>query len=103
MHDGLVDRRGALDILFILFHASLKTSASLLSGLVEDVLKKGPAFLQTLKDDRLLVKYIEEVNRLKPANIRFNRIAARDCTIGGRRVPKGATVVVDLQAANRDA
>jgi pimeloyl-[acyl-carrier protein] synthase len=104
LQNGLIDRREALDILFILFHASLKTSASLLSALVEELLRQGPDFILGLQnDERRLIKFIEEVNRLKPANTRLYRVAARDCAIGDRKIPKGSMILVDLHAANRDS
>lgn len=103
LHNGIINQREALDLLFLLFNASLKTTATLLSGLVEEMLRQGPDLIQRLQnDERALMRFIEEVNRLKPANIRLNRRAIRDTNVSGVSIPRGSRVVVDIQYANRD-
>ncbi|NBO65764.1 MAG: cytochrome P450 [Acidobacteria bacterium] len=103
LHNGLLDRRQVLDLLFIVFHASLKTIATLLSGLVEEMLRQGPDFIRRLQgDERALMRFIEEVNRLKPSIIRLDRLAIKDTYVSGVLIPEGSRVVVDIQYANRD-
>ena len=54
-------------------------------------------------EDRLFAqRVVHETLRLRPTTPRIRRRAVADVTIGGRAIPSGALVILDVALANRD-
>jgi cytochrome P450 len=66
-------------------------------------LLRNPGERKRLQDDpSLIASAVEEFLRYDPPVQATDRIATRDCEIGGKRIRKGSLVVTLLAAANRD-
>jgi cytochrome P450 len=63
-----------------------------------------PAVLDGLRHDRFrLQRFVHEALRLHPASMEMHRRAMADVTLSsGREIPAGATVIIEMTAANRD-
>jgi cytochrome P450 len=62
-----------------------------------------PAELEKLRQNpSLITSAIEEIMRFEGPSQRQTRLVAEDVEIGGKRISKGATVLLMLGAANRD-
>jgi len=88
--------------LITMFNAGFVTTTHLLgNGLA--LLVERPDALAALRDDPSLApSYIEEILRYEPP-VHFGvRFAAQDCVVAGVALPKGASVLVLMGAANRD-
>jgi pimeloyl-[acyl-carrier protein] synthase len=86
----------------ILYMAGHETTVNLIgNGLL--ALLRHPAELQRLRDDpELIPKAVEELLRYDGPILRTSRVAHTDVEIDGRKIAKGAIVVLLLGAANRD-
>ena len=85
-----------------MFAAGQDTSAKLLGNSMRYIVDV-PGLQQQLRDDRQLIPWmIEEVLRLEGSSKATHRVARRDTTIGGVKVPAGKAVIVALAAGNRD-
>ncbi len=85
-----------------LFAAGQDTSAKLLGNAMRYIVDI-PGLQQQLRADRSLIPWMfEEVLRLEGSSKATHRLARRDTTIGGIKVPAGKAVIVALAAANRD-
>ena len=77
------------------------TRNTLMSGLAQ--LLRHPDQLQRLKDDpALTANAVEELLRYETPATSMWRIATRDTELGGYSIPKGASVLLRFDAANRD-
>lgn len=82
--------------------AGHETTTQLIANGILTLLRH-PGELQKLKQDPLLItSAIEEVMRFEGPSQRQTRLVVEDVEIGGKRIPKGATVLLMLGAANRD-
>lgn len=88
---------------FLLLVAGYVTTVNLIGNGVAALLAH-PDQLKLLRDDpRLLPGAVEEFLRFDgPVNPGVVRVAAEDMEIGGRPVPRGATVVIATAIADRD-
>lgn len=88
---------------FLLLVAGYVTTVNLIGNGIAALLAH-PGQLKLLRDDpRLLPNAIEEFLRFDgPVNPGVVRIAATDLEIGGRPIPRGATVVIATAIAGRD-
>lgn len=85
-----------------MFAAGQDTSAKLLGNSMRYIVDV-PGLQQQLREDRSLIPWmLEEVLRLEGSSKATHRVARRDTTIGGIKVPAGKQVIVALAAANRD-
>lgn len=92
----------AVSLFRLLCVAGTVTTSILVSSAVL-LLSQNPALLQQVKDDeQLLNKFIEECLRLEAPESEAKRITTREVELGGQMVPKGAMVVLKLNAINRD-
>ena len=85
-----------------LFGAGQDTSAKLLGNAIRYIVDQ-PGLQDRLRaDPSLIPDLLEEVLRLEGSTKMTARLARRDTTIGGVKVPVGTRVFVALAAANRD-
>jgi cytochrome P450 len=85
-----------------MFAAGQDTSAKLLGNSMRYIVDV-PGLQQQLREDRSLIPWmLEEVLRLEGSSKATHRVARRDTTIGGVKIPAGTQVIVALAAANRD-
>jgi cytochrome P450 len=91
-----------LSLLMQVHFADHETTAGLIVGAVELVLRN-PEQLQALRDDPSLISgTIEEALRMtSPVHAMF-RTALEDVEIGGVKIPKGAHIRMVYASANRD-
>lgn len=86
----------------IILGAGYETTAGILGNSVMALLRN-PGERKRLQDDPSLISSaVEELLRYDPPVQATDRIATRDCEIGGKRIRKGQLVVTLLAAANRD-
>lgn len=101
--EGLFTEDEAVELILVMFHGALKTTASTLCILPMKLITRkwgiGPLDLQ---DERMLSKYIEEAIRLSPVLPRLVRSVAADTSVAGVIMRQGAQVHLDVRAANRD-
>jgi cytochrome P450 len=84
------------------FAAGQDTSAKLLGNAMRYIVDE-PGLQQRLREDRERVPMlVEEALRIEGSTKATHRIARRDTTIGGVKVPAGKRIFVALAAANRD-
>jgi cytochrome P450 len=77
------------------------TRNTLMSGMAQ--LLRHPDQMQALLDDpALIANAVEELLRYETPASSIWRVAARDTELGGVALPKGAAVLLRLDAANRD-
>jgi cytochrome P450 len=82
--------------------AGHETTTQLIANGILTLLRH-PGELQKLREDpSLITSAIEEVMRFEGPSQRQTRLVVEDMEIGGKRIPKGATVLLMLGAANRD-
>jgi len=85
-----------------MFAAGQDTSAKLLGNSMRYIVDI-PGLQQQLRADRALIPWmLEEVLRLEGSSKATHRVAKRDTTIAGVKVPAGKAVIVALAAGNRD-
>lgn len=101
--EGRLDENELLAMAFLLLVAGYVTTVNLIGNGVAALLAH-PGQLKLLRDDpRLLPGAVEEFLRFDgPVNPGVIRVAAEDMEIGGRPVPRGATVVIATAIADRD-
>ncbi len=99
---GKPDLMELVSLATFMFAAGQDTSAKLLGNAMRYIVDV-PGLQQQLRDDRGLIPWmLEEVLRLEGSSKATHRLARRDTTIGGVKVPAGKAVIVALAAANRD-
>jgi cytochrome P450 len=75
-----------------------RASGNLLVALLTD-----PALLEAVRAERGLVRSaLEEALRWEPPITSVMRVAARDCELGGIKIPAGTNVNISVASANRD-
>ena len=87
----------------ILFAAGQETTARLLSAGLR-ILSEQPALAETLRGEPgAIPNFIEECLRLEGPIKGSFRLALRDVTLAGTKIPAGSVVMAVIGAANRDA
>jgi cytochrome P450 len=101
--EGRLDEEELVAMAFLLLVAGYVTTVHLIGNGIAALLAH-PDQLKLLHDDpRLLPDAIEEFLRYDgPVNPGVVRVAAEDLKIGGRPIPRGATVVIATAIADRD-
>ncbi|NBO65765.1 MAG: cytochrome P450, partial [Acidobacteria bacterium] len=103
VNEGLYTEDEAVEIILVMFHGALKTTASTLCILpMKLITREWGIDPMELEDERSLSKYIEEAIRLSPVLPRLVRTVSKATTIDGLVMQKGALVYLDVRAANRD-
>ena len=83
--------------------AGHETTTQLIANGILTLLRH-PSELEKLKQDpSLIAPAIEEIMRFEGPSQRQTRLVVEDVEMGGKRIPKGATVLLMLGAANRDS
>jgi cytochrome P450 len=96
------DFKELVSLAVFMFAAGQDTSAKLLGNSMRYIVDI-PGLQQQLRADRSLIPWmLEEVLRLEGSSKATHRVAKRDTTIGGVKVPAGKAVIVALAAGNRD-
>src|SRR3712207_6135112 len=91
-----------LGFLVLLLVAGLETTYDLL-GLCALTVADNPDIWARLKKDRTLVpRFVEEVLRFHSPSQSTIRTTTQETELGGVKLPKGATVLVQFVSANRD-
>jgi cytochrome P450 len=91
-----------ISVCAVILGAGYETTASILGNSVIALLRN-PGERKRLQDDPSLIESaVEELLRYDPPVQATDRIATRDCEIGGKQIRKGQLVVTLLAAANRD-
>ncbi len=86
-----------VNIVALLFQ-TIDATAGLIGNSVVTATRLGaPTF-----DDHACSRFVAEVSRFDPAVHFTTRTAAAEIVLAGHRIPRGATIVVDLAAAGRD-
>jgi cytochrome P450 len=99
---GVMSDDELMGFLVLLLVAGLETTYDLL-GLCGLALADNPDIWARLKKDRSLVpKFIEEVLRFESPSQSTIRTTTQETELGGVKLPKGATVLVQFVSANRD-
>jgi cytochrome P450 len=99
---GMMSDKELLGFLVLLLVAGLETTYDLL-GLCALTLADHPEHWARLKKDRALVpRFIEEVLRFESPSQSTIRTTTQEVELGGVRLPKGATVLVQFVSASRD-
>lgn len=99
---GVMSDDELLGFLVLLLVAGLETTYDLL-GLCALTVTDNPDIWARLKKDRTLVpKFVEEVLRFHSPSQSTIRTTTQDTELGGVKLPKGATVLVQFVSANRD-
>jgi cytochrome P450 len=96
------DFKELVSLAVFMFAAGQDTSAKLLGNSMRYIVDI-PGLQQQLRADRSLIPWmLEEVLRLEGSSKATHRVAKRDTTIAGVKVPAGKAVIVALAAGNRD-
>ncbi|WNG27961.1 cytochrome P450 [Cystobacter fuscus] len=99
---GVLSDDELMGFLVLLLVAGLETTYDLL-GLCGLILADNPDLWARLKKDRTLVpRFIEEVLRFESPSQSTIRTTTQETELGGVKLPKGATVLVQFVSANRD-
>lgn len=103
VRQGVLTMDEAAELLLVMFHGALKTTAATLCMLCKALITRewgiGP---MDLEDEQGLTKYIEEAVRLVPVLPRLVRRVAEDTEVAGVPLRKGSLVCLDVRATNRD-
>jgi cytochrome P450 len=86
-----------------LLNAGHETTTNLIGNALELFARFPGERRRVLDDPALLRSAIEEVLRYESSNQLGNRLAVRDCEIGGVEIAGGTFVTLGIGAANRDA
>lgn len=86
-----------------LLNAGHETTTNLIGNALELFARFPDERRRVLDDPALLRSAIEEVLRYESSNQLGNRLAVRDCEIGGVEIAEGTFVTLGIGAANRDA
>jgi cytochrome P450 len=98
---GLTDRE-IMSFIVLLLVAGLETTTYLLSHMAL-ILAKNPEWFDRLRSNDVLINpFIEEVLRYEPPDHCQMRIATRETTLGGVKLPAGAPVLLLLASGLRD-
>jgi cytochrome P450 len=87
---------------FLLLPAGFETTTNLLSNAVLGFLERPDDFAALRADPSRIGAHVEEVLRHDPPVHGTARVATRDVDLGGTTIPRGALVLVNPGAANRD-
>lgn len=95
----------AVSLIRALIIAGNDTTATAIGNLLF-VLATQPNILKTLQssvdDDRLLTRFVEELLRIEPPVRGLAKMTSREVTLGGKRLPKGAHMLVMYASGNDD-
>jgi cytochrome P450 len=98
---GLTDKE-IVSFIVLLLVAGLETTTFLLSHMAL-ILAKNPEWFDRLRSNDVLINpFIEEVLRYEPPAHCMMRVATRETTLGGVRLPAGAPVLLLLASGLRD-
>jgi cytochrome P450 len=86
-----------------LLNAGHETTTNLIGNALELFARFPDERKRILDDPGFLRSAVEEVLRYESSNQLGNRLAARDCEIGGAEIAEGTFVTLGIGAANRDA
>jgi len=86
-----------------LLNAGHETTTNLIGNALELFARFPDERRRVLDDPALLRSAVEEVLRYESSNQLGNRLAMRDCEIGGIEIAAGTFVTLGIGAANRDA
>lgn len=101
--EGSLTEDEALELILVMFHGALKTTSSMVCVLSRNLIKRcRQGGTGELQDETVLTKFIEESVRLDPVLPRLVRTVDRETTVFGVPMKRGATVYLDVRAANRD-
>jgi len=104
-HEGTVRklRRDEILVLVNLLAAAGNETTNRLIGWTGKVLAEHPDQRRQIYENRALIpQTIEEVLRFEPSGASIGRVLAKDAEVQGKTVPKGATLLCLVGAANRD-
>ncbi|BBY09172.1 cytochrome P450 [Mycobacterium noviomagense] len=88
--------------LLLILPAGVETTYRASGNLLVALLTE-PALMEAVRADHGLVRSaLEEALRWEPPITSVMRVAARDCELGGIKIPAGTNVNVSVAAANRD-
>ena len=97
----LTDREALLFVQELCVAGNETTRNTLIGGL--GILLQTPGIIDTLRRERSLIPAaVEEMLRLFSPVAGTWRIATRDVTLGGIKIPAGGVVMVRMESANRD-
>ena len=85
-----------------LFGAGQDTSAKLLGNAMRHLLEQPGLQAQLRATPSLIARFLEEVLRLEGSTKQTARLARRDTTVGGQKIPAGTKLMLALAAGNRD-
>ncbi|MEM0158357.1 MAG: cytochrome P450 [Thermoplasmataceae archaeon] len=98
---GLSERE-VMGFIILLLVAGNETTTNLISNAVS-VFIQYPSVFDVVKEDRsLLPQFIEEVLRFRSPVQSIFRVAVKDATISGTKVPSGSIIVPWIGSANHD-
>lgn len=86
-----------------LFAAGQDTSAKLLGNAIRYIVDQPGLQDQLRANPALIPALLEEVLRLEGSTKATARLARKDTTVGGTKIPAGAKLLLSLAAANRDS
>lgn len=100
---GLLSVRDAVSLLSLMVHAALRTTSVSLSFMLEGLLSQQiSGALSSVRDEKGLPKYMEEMWRLSPPVTILTRYLVDNVEVAGVLIPAHSRVILDLRAANRD-
>jgi hypothetical protein len=83
--------------------AGHETTTTLMANGMISLLTHRQAWEQIVADRAKIPAAVDECLRYSPSIVAWRRKALKDVTIGGKAIPAGATILVLLGSANRDA
>lgn len=86
----------------LLLIAGFETTVNLIGNAIAVMLDAGEPWQQLVADPGLAEQAVEETLRFEPPVQFTSRITHEPIEVDGRRLPAGATIILDLAAANRD-
>lgn len=89
-------------LLQLLLLAGFETTVLLLANGIRELLADRVHWETIAAEPALIPRYVEEIFRFESPVVSLFRFAAEDVEIGGRVIPKGASVQVLVGSANRD-
>lgn len=92
----------AVGVATILFAGGQGTSARFLGNALQFIAEHADIQRQLRQEPTLIPQFVEEMLRVNSPVKKNTRLARRTTTIGGIEIPAGSTVLLLLQAADRD-
>lgn len=98
---GLSDEE-LVSIGIFLFTAGVETSAGLISNTMLNLMRHPAQLAEVRSNPELAVPAVEEVLRYDSVVHLLGRVARESVTLGGKKIPEGATLTLIVASANRD-